>query len=415
MAASMAGSHACMTLAHLPSLSPPTQTCRRYTQRGLGLSYISHFTPTPTYTPTRTSLVLRLLCRRYTHTGNRGVAFALFYSIMNVAALTQVGFRLGIGLFDATQPQVAAHIVKLFYAIMLLAALTQVRKGTLTHLWMVSAVVCSSTPAWRWRWLVVLSPLPVRPICLLQGVILDALHLGLPRALFLALGDPSPVCLYFSPVQGVIMDALHLGLPHALFLALGNPSPVPVSPLLTRAGCDHGRAAPGAAPRLQHPQPARGLPAQQPHAPLPGFGCVPAEATQLPARAGMHSVLPCHWLSQERALVLLVAGCITSMLGLFLSFTLNEFSAPAPPKRTQSEALDPSVGGCLWGVGPHALEAGRWILPANWTVRAYLASTGPKCGPCFAPLPPTGAQRADRYISGAGTAALPRNASAGRR
>ena len=90
MAASMAGSHACMTLAHLPSLSPPTQTCRRYTQRGLGLSYISHFTPTPTYTPTRTSLVLRLLCRRYTHTGNRGVAFALFYSIMNVAALTQV-------------------------------------------------------------------------------------------------------------------------------------------------------------------------------------------------------------------------------------------------------------------------------------------------------------------------------------
>ncbi len=36
------------------------------------------------------------------------------------------------------------------------------------------------------------------------------------------------------------------------------------------------------------------------------------------------------------------AGCITSLAGLLLSFALNEFSAPAP-KRTQSEALDPSV------------------------------------------------------------------------
>lgn len=34
--------------------------------------------------------------RRYTHAGNRGVAFALFYSIMNVAALTQAGGAAGL-------------------------------------------------------------------------------------------------------------------------------------------------------------------------------------------------------------------------------------------------------------------------------------------------------------------------------
>lgn len=54
------------------------------------------------------------------------MAFALFYSIMNVAALTQVGFGLGIGLFGTTQPQVVTRSVKLFYAIMLVTALAQV-------------------------------------------------------------------------------------------------------------------------------------------------------------------------------------------------------------------------------------------------------------------------------------------------
>ena len=92
---------------------------------------------------------------------------------------------------------------------------------------------------------------------------------------------------------------------------------------------------------------------------------------------------------QERELVSLVAGCITSLVGLLLSFTLNEFSAPAPPKRTQSEALDPSVGACLCLFGAAwKLEAGAaaLTLPACVCVHTLLAEMAELRAPCC-PLP----------------------------
>ena len=39
--------------------------------------------------------VMTIGVKRYTHEGNRGFAFSLFYSLMNVAALTQVGWWVG--------------------------------------------------------------------------------------------------------------------------------------------------------------------------------------------------------------------------------------------------------------------------------------------------------------------------------
>lgn len=42
--------------------------------------------------------VMTIGVKRYTNDGNRGFAFSLFYSLMNVAALSQVRIVMGLGL-----------------------------------------------------------------------------------------------------------------------------------------------------------------------------------------------------------------------------------------------------------------------------------------------------------------------------
>lgn len=165
---------------------------------------------------------------------------------------------------------------------------------------------------------------------------MDALRLGLPR------GFNIP-----SLPEGSLLNS-----PMRLFLASGELLNLNALRWFTGLRAVHA--------------PARRLAARLPEgwlrdSPIPGMwrGClgapviwVAAVSTPVTSAAGrLHSCRPAGRLRLQallcsehasHALHQPSTGCLTSLAGLLLSFTLNEFSVSAP-KHTDSEALDPSV------------------------------------------------------------------------
>ena len=234
--------------------------------------------------------VMTIGVKRYTHEGNRGFAFSLFYSLMNVAALTQVG----------GQGQMVGWFVC----------------GWLAGRPVLSAGAPPGSPAHPARGL---------PHPCLQGVIMDTFRIGLKHGFNI----PS------LPDHSLLNSGSRLFLASGGWVVGGDECNVSGGVAALRGVMADMCAAPGT--RVSAPS-------------LPLFASLPGQVNRAgSALCASFNVLP-------PPPVLPPAGCLTSLIGLIISFMLTEHSSQSTqPKRTGSEAHDTSVRGwmlqlavCCW-------------------------------------------------------------------